>query len=63
MINEKAVKFDMMDFEVKRNHQFFSGNTLSDVDISEKDTEKFFQENREYFKPLVKAHVTKICSS
>ncbi len=60
MINAKSINFDMMDFEVKRNHQFYSGNTLSDVDIPENSVKEFFDNNKKYFEPLVNAHLSKI---
>ena len=60
LIDERSVDFDMMDFEVKRNRQFYSGNTLYDVDISEIHTKQYFDNNKEYFEPLVKAHIAKI---
>lgn len=60
IINERSVDFNMMDFEVKRNQQFYSGNILSDVEISEKDTKEFFAKNEAYFKSLVNAHLEKI---
>ena len=41
LMDERSIDFSMMDFEVKRNNQFFSGNILSDVEISEKDTKQF----------------------
>jgi hypothetical protein len=50
----------MMDFEVKRNHEFYSGNILSDIDISENSVKKFLENNEEYFRPLVDAHLTRI---
>jgi len=63
LIKNKSINFDMMDFEVKRNNQFYSGNTLSDVEISEKDTKQFLEENKKYFESLVNAHLTKINES
>ena len=60
MINEKSINFDMMDFEVKRNRHFYSGNILSDVDISENSVKEFFDHNKKYFQPLVDAHLSKI---
>ena len=35
----------MMDFEVKRNRHFYSGNILSDVNISENSVKEFFDNN------------------
>ena len=52
----------MMDFEVKRNNQFYSGNILSDVDISEKNTRQFLENNERYFESLVNEHLSKINS-
>jgi len=63
LIDEKSVDFSMMDFEVKRNNQFYSGNTLSDITISEDNTRKFFEENSTYFEPLVNAHLSRINSN
>jgi len=59
-MDERSIDFSMMDFEVKRNNQFYSGNTLSDVEISEKDTKKFLDKNSQYFESLVKTHLEKI---
>ncbi len=47
---------------LKKNHQFYSGNILSDVDIPEKKVKEFFDNNEKYFEPLVNAHLTKINS-
>lgn len=63
LVDERSVDFNMMDFEVKRNNQFYSGNTLSDIDISENATKQFFENNRKYFKSLVNAHISKINST
>ncbi len=60
LIEERAINFSMMDWEVLRNNQFFSGNTLSDIDISEDDVKQFFNKTKEYFKPLLDAHLEKI---
>ena len=60
LMDERSVDFDMMDFEVKRNHQFYSGNTLSDVNIAEDKVKQFFENNRKYLEPLVNAHLAKI---
>ena len=60
LIHERSVNFDMMDFEVVRNNQFYSGNTLSDVEISEDKTIQFLKENVDYFDDLVNAHIKKI---
>ena len=57
LIKDRSVDFSMMDFEVKRNNQFYSGNTLSDVEISESSTKQFFENNKGYFEPLVNAHL------
>ena len=62
LIKERSVNFDMMDFEVKRNNQFYSGNILSDVDISEKNTRQFLENNERYFESLVNEHLSKINS-
>ena len=60
LMDKRSVDFDMMDFEIKRNHQFYSGNTLSDVNITEDKVKQFFENNREYFESLVQAHLAKI---
>lgn len=60
LIEEKTINFSMMDWEVLRNNQFFSGNTLSDIDISEEDVKQFFSNTKEYFKPLLDAYLEKI---
>jgi len=60
MINAKSINFDMMNFEVKRNRHFYSGNILSDVDISENSVKEFFDNNKKYFQPLIDAHLSKI---
>jgi hypothetical protein len=62
LLEERSVDFDMMDLEVKRNRHFYSGNTLSDVNITEDKVVRFFENNKEYFKPLVNAHLAKINS-
>lgn len=62
LIEERSVNFSMMDFEVKRNNQFYSGNTLSDTIISEDSMKKFLEKNYTYFEPLVHAHLEKIAS-
>ena len=53
LMDERSIDFSMMDFEVKRNNQFFSGNILSDVEISEKDTKQFLDKNNQYFESLI----------
>jgi len=63
LIDERSIDFSMMDFEVKRNHHFYSGNILSDINISENSVKQFFESNEEYFKPLINAHLTKINST
>jgi len=60
MVNAKSINFDMMNFEVKRNQHFYSGNILSDVDISENSVKEFFDNNKKYFQPLIDAHLSKI---
>jgi hypothetical protein len=60
LVDSRSVDFSMMEFEVKRNNQFYSGNTLSDVDFYEKDVKKFLENNRNYFKTLVDSHLSKI---
>ena len=60
LMEERSIDFSMMDYEVIRNNQFYSGNTLSDVDISEKDTKEFLDRNSHYFESLIKSHLTKI---
>ena len=60
LMDERSIDFSMMDFEVKRNNQFFSGNILSDVEISEKDTKQFLDKNNQYFESLIKTHLKKI---
>lgn len=63
LIEERAIDFSMMDWEILRNNQFFSGNTLSDIDIAENDVKQFFNNTKEYFKPLLDAHLEKIIGS
>ncbi|MEM2159916.1 MAG: hypothetical protein QXN55_03065 [Candidatus Nitrosotenuis sp.] len=60
LISERVVDFNWWDYEIKRNNQFYSGNVLSDVEISENSVKEFFENNKEYFKPLVNAHLTRI---
>ena len=47
----------MMDWEILRNNQFFSNNVLSDIDIPEDSIKQFFDNTKEYFKPLLNAHL------
>lgn len=60
LISERVVDFNWWDYENKRNNQFYSGNILSDVDISEKKVREFLENNEEYFKPLTDAHLARI---
>jgi len=60
LIEERSINFSMMDWEILRNNQFFSNNTLSDIDISEDSVKQFFNNTKEYFKPLLNAHLEKI---
>jgi hypothetical protein len=60
LIDSRSVDFSMMDFEVKRNHHFYSGNILSDINITEENVKQFLENNKEYFESLTSAHLTKI---
>lgn len=60
LIDKKSVDFSMMDFEVKRNHHFYSGNILSDINITEDRVRQFLENNNEYFEPLTNAHLEKL---
>ena len=60
IIKKNEIDFSMMEWEVLRNNYFFSGNTLSDVEISNEQVQEFFNITKQYFKPLVDAHLEKI---
>ena len=60
LIEDRSVDFDFMDYEIKRNRHFYSGSILSDVVISEDSVKRFFENNREYFEQLAKAHLVRI---
>lgn len=62
LVDKMSVDFSMMDFEVKRNHHFYSGNILSDINITEDSVKRFLENNKEYFESLTNAHLTKINS-
>jgi hypothetical protein len=57
LIEERSINFSMMDWEILRNNQFFSNNVLSDIDIPEDSVKQFFDNTKEYFKPLLNAHL------
>lgn len=63
LVDKRSVDFSMMDFEVKRNRHFYSGNILSDINITEDAVKRFLENNMEYFEPLTNAHLTRINSS
>lgn len=60
LIENRAVDFSMMDFEVKRNHYFYSNNILSDINITQESVKQFLEDAEEYFEPLIQAHLSKI---
>lgn len=57
LVEGRSVDFSMMDFEVKRNHYFYSNNILSDINISEESVKQFLKENEKYFEILTNAHL------
>ena len=63
LIEDRSINFSMMDWEVLRNNQFFSGNTLSDIDISEDSVKEFFTKTKDYFEPVLNAHLKKIINN
>ena len=57
LIEERSINFSMMDWEILRNDQFYANNILSDIDIPEDSVKEFFDYTKEYFKPLLNAHL------
>jgi len=60
LVRERKVDFDGLKMEILRNNQFYSGNILSDVEFPENKVKEFFENNKDMFQILSKAHLEKI---
>ena len=62
LLKNRLIEFNMFEYEYKRDTNFFSGRTLSNVLISDDVMDNFLQENKTLFSNLVNSHL-KIISS
>ena len=62
LLKNRLIEFNMFEYEYKRDTNFFSGRTLSNVPISDTVMADFLKENKNPFLNLVNSHL-KIISS
>ncbi len=63
LLKDRVIEFNMFEYEYKRNTNFFSGQILSNVSISEKHMNDFLKENEPFFLNLVNSHLKLITST
>jgi len=60
LMRERVFDFNLLDYEMKRNNQFYSGGILSDVEFPENKVKEFFETNKVIFETLSNAYLAKI---